>query len=261
MTEPASTPPQDSVPASATPAPDDDGTADQVVEQALRDGQLSLDSLLAETIEPQAGPDTPVAEEGDEVEVTDVEVEDVEAVHVEVEDVESADAEAAFEEAELTDAADVDHLRDEDEGDLVSVDPPVLLETDGPSVARRQARTAALETLFAADVRDQPPTVVMNQQPFVDDFTRHLVEMVVHYRLEIDALIEEWAKGWTLDRMPAVDRNVLRLGLAEMLYVEQVPPKVAIDEAVELAKNLSTDSSPRFVNGILAAVARERALV
>lgn len=129
------------------------------------------------------------------------------------------------------------------------------------SGTRREARTKALELLFAADVRDTSVEVLLGDSGWVDDFTELLVSTVVEHRLELDRLIGEQAEGWTLDRMPVVDRNVLRLGLAELLFVEEVPAKVAIDEAVEMAKALSTDSSPRFVNGILAAIARDRDLV
>jgi N utilization substance protein B len=138
--------------------------------------------------------------------------------------------------------------------------------TDGdlssrPSIPRREARTRALELLFAADIRDVSVTALASDEDLVDTFTTRLVQTVVEHRLELDQMIGSHAEGWTLERMPVIDRNVLRLGLAELLYVDDVPPKVAIDEAVELAKQLSTDSSPRFVNGILAAVARERALL
>lgn len=115
--------------------------------------------------------------------------------------------------------------------------------------------------MFAADIRDVSVTALASDEGLVDAFTTHLVQTVVEHRLELDQMIGSHAEGWTLERMPVIDRNVLRLGLAELLYVDDVPPKVAIDEAVELAKQLSTDSSPRFVNGILAAVARERALL
>ncbi len=130
-----------------------------------------------------------------------------------------------------------------------------------PSLTRREARTRALELLFAADVRDALVSTLMDDEGWVDAFTRVLVETVTEHRAALDQLISDRADGWTIERMPAVDRNVLRLGLAEMLHVEDVPPKVAIDEAVELAKHLSTDASPRFVNGVLAAIARERGLL
>ena len=72
----------------------------------------------------------------------------------------------------------------------------------------------------------------------------------------IDGLLTEHAQGWTLDRMPGVDRNVLRLGVYEMLYVDDVPDAVAVSEAVALVRDLSTDESPAFVNGVLGAVLR-----
>jgi N utilization substance protein B len=75
----------------------------------------------------------------------------------------------------------------------------------------------------------------------------------------IDALLGEHASGWTLDRMPGVDRNVLRLGVYEMLYVDDVPDAVAVSEAVALVQDLSTDESPAFVNGVLGAVLRQTA--
>ncbi|HUG85242.1 MAG TPA: transcription antitermination factor NusB [Euzebya sp.] len=128
-------------------------------------------------------------------------------------------------------------------------------------ITRTEARTRALEILFAADVRDGDPAMLLAEGGASDAFTEVLVDVVIQNRMTIDELITAQAEGWTLDRMPAVDRNVLRLGLAEMLYVDEVPAKVAIDEAVELAKALSTDSSPRFVNGVLAAIARDRGLL
>lgn len=134
-------------------------------------------------------------------------------------------------------------------------------DADASALPRREARTKALEFLFAADVRSVPTMHLVDQAGRVDAFSRQLVEVVTDNRAPIDALIEQRAEGWSLARMPAVDRNVLRLGVAEMLYLDEVPPKVAIDEAVELAKQLSTDSSPRFVNGVLAAIARDHGLV
>ncbi len=128
-------------------------------------------------------------------------------------------------------------------------------------LTRREARTRALELLFAADVREAEAGSLMDAEGWVDEFTRMLVELVTVHRATIDEVIGERADGWSVERMPAVDRNVLRLGVAELLLVDDVPPKVAIDEAVELAKHLSTDSSPRFVNGVLAAIARERGLL
>jgi N utilization substance protein B len=88
----------------------------------------------------------------------------------------------------------------------------------------------------------------------INDYTVRLLEGVVANRARIDELITEHAEGWSLARMPVVDRAVLRLGLYELLFCDDVPDVVAIDEAVELAKNLSTDDSPRFVNGVLGRI-------
>jgi transcription antitermination protein NusB len=136
--------------------------------------------------------------------------------------------------------------------------PRRILDVDGP---RRDARTRALEMLFAADVRDITATVLLTDGTPIDRFTELLVDTVAEHRFELDQLIGQHARGWTLDRMPAVDRAVLRLGIAEMLYVDDVPPKVAIAEAVEMAKSLSTDGSPAFVNGVLDAIAHARELI
>lgn len=131
----------------------------------------------------------------------------------------------------------------------------------GTALSRTEARKKALELLFAADVRGVPVATIVDAEPWVDEFTRQLVEVVAAHRDTIDTEIGDRAEGWTIERMPAVDRNVLRLGVAELLHVDEVPPKVAIDEAVELAKTLSTDASPKFVNGLLAALARDRGLL
>lgn len=87
--------------------------------------------------------------------------------------------------------------------------------------------------------------------PPVSEYAVELVEGVDAHRAEIDKLIGAAARGWTVDRMPVVDRNVLRIGAYELLWRDDVPDKVAIDEAVELAKALSTEESPAFVNGVL----------
>lgn len=97
-----------------------------------------------------------------------------------------------------------------------------------------------------ADVSDMPP---------VSEYAVSLVQGVAAHREDIDRMLNEHARGWTLDRMPAVDRAVLRLGLFELLFSDEVDDAVAIDEAIELAKVLSTEDSPRFVNGVLGAIA------
>lgn len=133
--------------------------------------------------------------------------------------------------------------------------------TDRASLPRREARTKALEALFAADVRQVGVDRVLASAGWTDAFTERLIEAVTEHRDEIDGMIRTWARGWSLERMPVVDRNVLRLGLAELVFFDDVPARVAIDEAVELVKQLSTDSSSSFVNGILAAVAKDRDLL
>jgi N utilization substance protein B len=85
----------------------------------------------------------------------------------------------------------------------------------------------------------------------VSEFTVELVEGVVAHRDRIDELLTTYSQGWSLDRMPAVDRAVLRLGTFELLWLDDVPDAVVVDQAVELARSLSTDDSPGFVNGVL----------
>ncbi len=118
-----------------------------------------------------------------------------------------------------------------------------------------------MDILFEADLRQTDPLELLSGRigspdvPPINDYTVELVQGVVAHRDRIDELIGEHAQGWTLSRMPMVDRAVLRLGLFEMLWADDVDDAVAIDEAIELAKALSTDDSPRFVNGVLGGVA------
>lgn len=126
--------------------------------------------------------------------------------------------------------------------------------------ARSKARKRALDVLFEADQRGSDPMSTARERsaqalsPFAS-YAFELVEGVTRHRTEIDQILAEYAEGWTLDRMPAVDRAVLRLGTYELLFAPDVPEGVAISEAVELARELSTDASPGFVNGLLAKVA------
>jgi N utilization substance protein B len=125
--------------------------------------------------------------------------------------------------------------------------------------ARSKARKRALDVLFEADQRGVPAVDVLAQRteladPPPNEHTVRLVEGVTEHRQRIDDLIETYSQDWPLDRMPAVDRALLRLSVYELLYVDDVPDAVVIDEAVELAKSLSTDSSPAFVNGVLARI-------
>ncbi|MGF7238175.1 MAG: transcription antitermination factor NusB [Frankia sp.] len=122
--------------------------------------------------------------------------------------------------------------------------------------ARSKARKRALDVLYESDLRGRPTADTLAERraqsdPPIPAYAVELVEGVTGRRADLDALISEYSVGWTLDRMPAVDRNVLRIGAYELLWRDDVPDRVAIDEAVELAKGLSTDESPGFVNGIL----------
>jgi N utilization substance protein B len=122
--------------------------------------------------------------------------------------------------------------------------------------ARSKSRKRALDVLFEAEVRGTDPLQslrawVERADPPVQVYAVELVEGVVAHRERIDELIATYAEGWTLDRMPPVDRTVLRLGIYELLWRDDVPDAVAVDEAVELAKSLSTPDSPAFVNGLL----------
>ncbi|MCP2166675.1 transcription antitermination factor NusB [Goodfellowiella coeruleoviolacea] len=127
--------------------------------------------------------------------------------------------------------------------------------------ARSKARKRAVDVLYEADVRGADAVTLLAERvgspdvPPVNDYTVTLVEGVTAHQARIDELITEHAEGWTLQRMPAVDRAVLRVGLYELLWAGDVPDAVAIDEAIELAKALSTDDSPRFVNGVLGRIA------
>ena len=127
--------------------------------------------------------------------------------------------------------------------------------------ARSKARKRAVDLLFEAAVRGADPVTLMADRvgspdvPPVNDYTVTLVEGVAAHRVRIDELLTEHAEGWSLARMPGVDLAVLRLGLYELLWAQDVPDAVAIDEAVQLAKSLSTDDSPRFVNGVLGRIA------
>jgi transcription antitermination protein NusB len=127
--------------------------------------------------------------------------------------------------------------------------------------ARSKARKRAVDVLYAAALRDADPVkllaerVSVAEQPVPNDYATALVEGVAEHRERIDELLTEHAEGWTLDRMPFVDLAILRLGVYELLWASDVPDPVAIDEAVQLARSLSTDDSPRFVNGVLGRLA------
>ncbi len=126
--------------------------------------------------------------------------------------------------------------------------------------ARSKARKRALDVLFEAELRGLPVLDLLAERitlgsPPVPAYAADLVRGVTVNSARIDELISEYAEGWTLARMPAVDRNVLRIGVYELLWAPDVPDAVAISEAVLLARDLSTDASPAFVNGLLARIA------
>jgi N utilization substance protein B len=131
--------------------------------------------------------------------------------------------------------------------------------------ARTKARKRALDMLFQADVRDESIITIVNAEaqraagePDREAswlYAREIVDGVTDHRDEIDELIMSYAQGWTLERMPNVDRALLRLAAWEILFNDEVPTAVAIDEAVELAKDYSTEDSSRFVNGVLGRIA------
>lgn len=124
------------------------------------------------------------------------------------------------------------------------------------SAPRHQARERALALLYEAELKDTPPAAVLAGLPMAPDpFTAALLESVEARGPEIDGLIGQAAIDWDLDRMAVVDRNVLRLAVAELLDRPEVPTAVILNEAVELASAYSTDDSGRFVNGVLATLA------
>jgi N utilization substance protein B len=129
--------------------------------------------------------------------------------------------------------------------------------------ARTKARKRALDILFECDTRDVMPLELLDERvamadPPVNEYTSVLVRGVAEHILRIDDLLATYAQGWTLDRMPMVDRNVLRLGVYEVLYVDDVPDAVAVSEAMSLVRDLSTDESPSFVNGVLGNIVRNK---
>ena len=129
--------------------------------------------------------------------------------------------------------------------------------------ARTKARKRALDVLFECDLRSSDALETLAQrlaqaEPPVPEYTVTLVEGVVEHRERIDTLIQTHSVGWSLDRMPLVDRNLLRIGAFELLWVDETPDGVVLSEAVNLAQQLSTDDSAAFVNGVLAKLLAEK---
>ena len=126
--------------------------------------------------------------------------------------------------------------------------------------ARSKARKRAVDILYEADLRGRDRIELLRERlsdtstPPVHDHAVRLAEGVAENSARIDELIERHAHGWTLERLPDVDRAILRMAVYELLWVDDVPDAVVLDEAVSLARALSTDDSPAYVNGVLGAV-------
>lgn len=132
-----------------------------------------------------------------------------------------------------------------------AVPPPIV-------ASRRQARERALSLLYEAEAKGVSPDVVLAGLPVEPlPFATELVAGVADHAEEIDGYIRRNAKGWALERMPALDRAILRLGVFELIHRPDVPTGAALSEAVELASRYSTEDSGRFVNGVLAEIARQ----
>jgi N utilization substance protein B len=133
-----------------------------------------------------------------------------------------------------------------------------------PDKGRHQARKRAVDLLFEAEARGLTPAAVAEGRGSLAEsesdvaplnpYTVTVANGVTEHSAHIDDLISAHLQGWTLERLPAVDRAVLRVAVWELLHAEDVPEPVAVDEAVELAKQLSTDDSPGFVNGVLGQI-------
>ncbi len=127
--------------------------------------------------------------------------------------------------------------------------------------ARSKARKRALDLIYASEMRNRSAVEALEEHRAtgpVNEYTVDLVHGVTEHRERLDEVIASYAKDWSLERMPAVDRNVLRMATYEVLYVDDVPDAVAVSEALNLVRELSTDESPAFVNGVLGNIVRDR---
>lgn len=125
--------------------------------------------------------------------------------------------------------------------------------------ARGKARSRAVEILFEAEQRSATVSEVIQRrrdstEQLINPYTVQVVDGVIAKQPQIDEILSTYAQGWTLERMPAVDRVILRVGAWELLFNDDVPDGVAVSEAVALARSLSTDDSPAFVNGLLGRI-------
>ena len=124
--------------------------------------------------------------------------------------------------------------------------------------ARRKARKRALDFLYEADIRGATALTLLSERPAEElsqgDYVRELLVGVEEHLSKIDELITTYAQGWDLDRMPAIDRNILRIALFEILWLSNLDDEVAVSEAVEIATELSTDDSAKYINGVLGRI-------
>ncbi len=130
---------------------------------------------------------------------------------------------------------------------------------------RRLAREYALQILFQLDITKEPPQEgialfwsIRECDPMIKEFTNQLVTGTIEHLSFIDQCISTYAVNWSLTRMPTVDRNLLRFSVYEILFIPEIPDNVAINEALEIAKDYGTDESPSFINGILDKITKEK---
>ena len=123
---------------------------------------------------------------------------------------------------------------------------------------RSKARESALQVLYQIDVTGDPVDAVLNQywhtrnrNPEVVDFANEIVKGTIEHLSEIDTIISQHSESWEISKMPIVDRNILRFAIYEILYMDDIPPKVTIDEAVDLANDYGMPNSGKFINGVL----------
>lgn len=129
--------------------------------------------------------------------------------------------------------------------------------------ARSKARKQSLDLLYEGDIRGQAPSDLLSSREVIDEgpdarpireYTKELISGIADNRRKIDELISTYAQGWDMDRLPAVDRNILRLGIFEILWCKDLDDAIAIDEALNLARELSTDDSASYIHGVLGRI-------
>ena len=129
--------------------------------------------------------------------------------------------------------------------------------------ARSKARKQSLDLLYEGDIRGQAPADLLASREVIEEgpdarpireYTKELISGIAENRRKIDELISTYAQGWDMDRLPAVDRNILRLGIYEILWCKDLDDAIAIDEALKLARELSTDDSAAYIHGVLGRI-------